>query len=121
VRDLIERELVSAVHDIADGGLLVALAEMALAGSLGAALDAGPLGDDDPTAFLFGEDQARYVVTTNNSDPVLRTLAAAAVPHTFLGSVVSGALSWGAQSITIAALRQPHEAFFPRLMNAAAL
>jgi len=121
VRELIGRELVTAVHDIADGGLLVALAEMALASGLGAALDSGRWGDIDLTAFLFGEDQARYVVTTDNSDPVLRTLAAAGVPHIFLGSVGGDALSWGGQSVAVAALRQAHEDFFPRLMSGPAL
>jgi phosphoribosylformylglycinamidine synthase len=112
---------VSAVHDIADGGLLVALAEMALAGGLGAALDERRWGEADLTAFFFGEDQARYVVTTDNSDPVLRALAAAGVPHIFLGSVGGDALSWGTQSVALAAVRQQHEAFFPQLMDAAAL
>ena len=50
------------MHDLSDGGLLVALAEMAMASGIGATLDAAP--DDIPAhAFWFGEDQARYLVT----------------------------------------------------------
>ena len=53
-----------------DGGLLVALAEMAMAGGRGAALDPPP-----PAcrahAWLFGEDQARYLVETADPDAVL--------------------------------------------------
>jgi phosphoribosylformylglycinamidine synthase len=120
VRALIERELVTAVHDVADGGLLVALAEMALAGGMGATLDGPRGGDIDLTAFFFGEDQARYVLTTENSDPVLRTLAAAGVPHTFLGSVAGDALALATGTVSLVDLRAEHEAFFPLLMDAAA-
>jgi phosphoribosylformylglycinamidine synthase len=117
VRDLIERELVTAVHDISDGGLLVALTEMALASGLGATLDPRRWADVDLTAFFFGEDQARYVVTTDNSDPVLRALAAAGVPHIFLGSVGGDALRFGEAAVTLAELRRAHESFLPSLMN----
>ena len=67
VRRQIEAGMVSACHDISDGGLLVALAEMALA-----ALDAGrtvgariavPAGVPSAAGWLFGEDQARYLVS----------------------------------------------------------
>ncbi len=57
---------VAACHDVSDGGLLVALAEMAMAGGRGVALD--PLPSDLPCiAYLFGEDQARYLIET--ADP----------------------------------------------------
>ena len=62
VRALILDGMATAAHDVSDGGLLVALAEMAMASGIGATLDAAP--DDIPAhAFWFGEDQARYVVT----------------------------------------------------------
>ena len=62
VRALIGEGLVTAAHDVSDGGLLVALAEMAMASGIGANLDAAP--EDTPAhAFWFGEDQARYLVT----------------------------------------------------------
>ena len=57
VRALIKSGALNAVHDISDGGLLVALAEMALAGGIGVDLDVGL---DAPAAF--GEDQGRYLV-----------------------------------------------------------
>jgi len=59
VRGWIEQGLATAVHDLSDGGLLVGLAEMAMAGGIGATLDVSL-----DTAQAFGEDQARYVVTT---------------------------------------------------------
>ena len=61
VRALIAEGLASAVHDLSDGGLAVALAEMAMASGIGAGLDAAP---GSAHAFWFGEDQARYIVAT---------------------------------------------------------
>ena len=60
VAKLIRESRVSAVHDLSDGGLAVALAEMAMAGGIGARVEAeGRLAH----AFFFGEDQGRYVLT----------------------------------------------------------
>ncbi|MCA8908829.1 MAG: phosphoribosylformylglycinamidine synthase subunit PurL, partial [Rhodospirillaceae bacterium] len=56
VRGLIADGLVDTCHDLSDGGLLVALADMAMAGGRGAELEV-PEGAD-PAAWLFGEDQA---------------------------------------------------------------
>ncbi len=61
VRALIEKGRVDTVHDVSDGGLLVALAEMAMAGNIGA--DVGVAGTTvEAIPFFYGEDQARYIV-----------------------------------------------------------
>src|SRR5690606_16015477 len=88
VRHLIAESQVTAVHDISDGGLLVALAEMAMAGKLGATLVAAP-SDMPAQAFWFGEDQARYVVTVKpgNMDAVVARATAAGISVTKLGVV----------------------------------
>ena len=112
IRDLIGRGLVSAVHDVSDGGLLVAIAEMALAGGYGAALR--PL--DDARAW-FSEDQGCYVLTTGNSDPVVRLFAKNGIAHRFLGSVEGRTIAIGGGGlIAIDELRTAHEGFFPALM-----
>jgi phosphoribosylformylglycinamidine synthase len=117
VRQAIAEELVTAVHDISDGGLLVALAEMALAGGRGAVLDRLFLDSAPPAPLLFGEDQARYLVTTSNSDPLLRAMAAARIPHAFVGSVGGDAITIRGSAVSLADLRSAHESFFPRLMG----
>ena len=61
VRGLIRDGLATAVHDCSDGGLAVALAEMAMASGIGATVN--QLNDVPPAASFFGEDQGRYVVT----------------------------------------------------------
>jgi phosphoribosylformylglycinamidine synthase len=58
VRALIGEGTATAVHDVSDGGLAVALAEMALAGGQGAEVEAHP--GYSQAAWWFGEDQGRY-------------------------------------------------------------
>jgi phosphoribosylformylglycinamidine synthase II len=99
VRGLIADGLVSAVHDLSDGGLLVAVAEMAMASGIGARLDAVP-DDTPPHAFWFGEDQARYLVTVpaGREAEVIQRVQAASVPVHRIGST-------GGESIVIPAER----------------
>ncbi|MHA1568448.1 MAG: phosphoribosylformylglycinamidine synthase subunit PurL, partial [Alphaproteobacteria bacterium] len=87
VRAQIAAGIVGACHDLSDGGLAVALAEMALAGDIGASLDAGIAGDTPLHAFLFGEDQGRYLLTTaeENMPDFLAAAAAANVPASRIG------------------------------------
>ncbi len=73
VRELIDAGLVSAVHDVSDGGLAVALAEMALAGGFGAQVEAHP--DFSAAGWWFGEDQGRYLVTVPDVDAFQRQLS----------------------------------------------
>ena len=66
VRDLITRGVVTACHDISDGGVLVAIAEMAMVSNLGADLK----GPEDNAGFWFGEDQGRYILITDKPESV---------------------------------------------------
>jgi phosphoribosylformylglycinamidine synthase len=84
VRALIRDGLATAAHDLSDGGLLVALAEMAMASRIGAVLEAPP--GLPARAFWFGEDQARYVLTAKDADVVVQRANAAAVPLIRLGA-----------------------------------
>ncbi|MCB5945315.1 phosphoribosylformylglycinamidine synthase subunit PurL [Acidocella sp. KAb 2-4] len=102
---------VAACHDIADGGLLIAVAEMALAGDTGVELAAA--GD---AAFWFGEDQARYVVAVRDAAALLKAAAAAGIPAQRIGHTVNSdklTLPNGV-AISLAQLRDAHEGFFPR-------
>ena len=101
VRHLILTGTASAVHDVSDGGLLVAIAEMALAGGIGADLTL-PL----DAATAFGEDQARYVVTLPAGVPLPEGATAIGITG---GDGVAG--------VPLAALRTAHEGFFPALMG----
>jgi phosphoribosylformylglycinamidine synthase len=119
VRVLIAQGRVSAVHDLSDGGLGVALAEMAMAGNLGAMIDVLPSGIPHH-ASLFGEDQARYLVTTGDAGKLITEAKAAGVPALKIGTTGGSALTLpGSQSISVAELRDAHEGWFPAYMAGA--
>ena len=116
VRGLIGDGLVTAVHDVSDGGLLVALAEMALAGRVGAVLEAPS--QIPANAFWFGEDQARYVVTAVDASAVLRRAQAAGVPLTRLGATGGTVLAVANERpLPVADLAARFEGWFPAYMT----
>jgi phosphoribosylformylglycinamidine synthase len=118
VRTLIADGLVSACHDVSDGGLLVAAAEMALAGRTGLTL-AQPAETGPAHAYWFGEDQGRYLAATTDSNAVLAAAEAAGIEATVLGAAGGDALTVdGFDPISIAELRQIHEAWLPDYMAA---
>jgi len=115
VRALIGDGWVTAVHDVSDGGLLVALAEMAMASRLGAVLEA-PSGIP-AHAFWFGEDQARYVVTAKDADRVTQLAKVAEVPIMRLGATGGRVLAFGDERpVPVADLHQRFEAWLPAYM-----
>jgi phosphoribosylformylglycinamidine synthase len=115
VRGRIMAGEVVACHDVSDGGLLVAVAEMAMAGGTGAALDALP---GPPHAAWFGEDQGRYVLAVPDAGPLLTAAAAAGVPARRLGRSGGRDLVIGPGSaISVERLRAAHEATLPALME----
>jgi phosphoribosylformylglycinamidine synthase subunit PurL len=116
VRALIRGGRVSACHDLSDGGLLVALAEMAMAGMRGVSLDPIPT-DLPPHAYLFGEDQARYLVETQEPQTVLEAARAAEVWARVIGVVDGASLTLpGAGAISVDALKATNEAWLPGYM-----
>jgi len=118
VRSLIASGLVSACHDVSDGGLLVAAAEMALAGRTGLTL-ARPDGAGPAHAFWFGEDQGRYLVAARDPGAVLKAADAADVAAVVLGRSGGDALTAdGCDPISLAELRRVHEAWLPDYMAA---
>jgi len=67
VRELIDKKIAKSVHDISDGGIALAIAEMCMAGKMGAKIITNLI-DAERVKFLFGEDQARYLVEIKNED-----------------------------------------------------
>jgi len=105
VRQLIADGVVLSVHDVSDGGLLVAIAEMALAGGIGAKLD------DLDHGAAFGEDQGRYVVTAS-----VDALRGYGPLVTRIGTTGGAEIVTGAARVSLANLRKAHEGFFSELM-----
>src|SRR5437870_3888742 len=118
VRALIGEGLVTAVHDVSDGGLLVAIAEMAMASGIGARLYGEPMGMA-AHAFWFGEDQARYVVTAKQTeaDAIVARCKAADIPVRRIGSTAGNALTLpGVRPILLSALSERFQGFLPAYM-----
>jgi phosphoribosylformylglycinamidine synthase len=118
VRALILDGAATAVHDLSDGGLAVALAEMAMASGIGASLTAAP--DDIPAhAYWFGEDQARYLVTVPAAmaQDVLARAQAASIPVWAIGTTGGDALTLpGERPTPVALLRERFEGWLPAYM-----
>ena len=64
----IAKGLVASCHDVSDGGLGCALAEVAFAGGHGLDVSLRGIGANDPAVALFSESQSRFVVTIQQSD-----------------------------------------------------
>jgi phosphoribosylformylglycinamidine synthase len=109
VRKLIDDGKLSAAHDVADGGLLVALTEMALASGKGCMLE--DIGDH---FTAFGEDQARYVVTS----AVANTIQAAGIAMTRIGTVGGEAVKGPGFDVALSTLRTANDRFFKAWMEA---
>ena len=117
VRSLIHDGAVTAVHDVSDGGVLVALAEMAIAGGIGAELEPAP---QAAHAFWFGEDQARYLVTVpmREADRVSEHIRAAGISVRPLGMTGGDALTVKPEGpILVGRLREAFEGWFPVCMS----
>ncbi|GGH32273.1 phosphoribosylformylglycinamidine synthase subunit PurL [Alsobacter metallidurans] len=117
VRGLIRNWGIRTVHDLSDGGLAVALAEMAMAKRIGATIETLPAGPAH--AVLFGEDQARYLlaVPADEADAVLAQAKASGVPAMRLGVTGGDTLNLpGEAPISVEALRSAHENWLPNYM-----
>jgi phosphoribosylformylglycinamidine synthase len=92
IKGLIAERLVSAVHDVADGGLYVALVEMSMPRGLG--FDIVSDADIRLDAFLFGEGQGRAVVSVTEAqeEAFVEYMVATGVNMTLLGHVTKGKL-----------------------------
>ena len=120
VRGLIRDGIATAVHDVSDGGLLIAIAEMAMAGRVGTSLEAPPAGMD-PYAWWFGEDQARYVITVPSGQgaEVIHKAEMAGVPMVKIGKTGGDRLILpDDRSIVVESLRDRHETWLPIYMGA---
>ncbi|MDA7561768.1 phosphoribosylformylglycinamidine synthase subunit PurL [Alphaproteobacteria bacterium] len=108
---------ISAAHDIADGGLAVAIAEMAMRSGFGAEIAVPKTGNLH--GWAFGEDQARFVVTTADSQALIAAAKEAGIEITKLGMVSDqGELKFGDNdTISIADLNAVFEGCIPALMS----
>ncbi len=118
IRKLIRNKRVNAVHDCSDGGLAVTACEMAFAGNIGVHLAAPTSGTTH--GWLFGEDQARYLVAVekNSVNPVISTAHAKGIAAQVVGRVGGDRIvADGGFNVSLEGLRQKHENWLPDLMS----
>ena len=130
VRRLINDGTMTAVHDVSDGGMLVAIAEMALVSNLGAHVDTECHSQaTSAESFLFGEDQGLYVCTVATNEiaqRVCKIIEAADLDFAYVGSTgIEPTLQIGDNPrdsghvaiIPLTDLRAAHESFFKNWME----
>ena len=118
--DMVSKALISSAHDISDGGLIVAVTEMAMRAKMGASLTIA-----EDIAQLFGEDQARYVITTSDESALEAAAKQADVPVQKIGHVTAadetghGVLKIGtATTISLQDVCEANEALLPQIASA---
>lgn len=117
VRDVILSGQANACHDISDGGLLVAIAEMAMGGGIGASISLDN-GSVPAHAWLFGEDQGRYVIATSDPDAVMAKAKAAGVKASRVGDTGGDAITLSdGSSMALKSLKDRNEAWMPAFMS----
>ena len=117
VRAAIGSGEITSCHDISDGGLAIALAEMCIASGKGMNIDVNMR---QAHAALFGEDQSRYILTM--SEDYANMFAANAegsgVFFQRLGTVEGDRLKIGKHiSLSVEEMKQTHESWFPDYMD----
>ena len=121
VRGLIEAGEITTCHDLSDGGLFVALAEMALAGNIGARLEV-PEDAAYLNAWLFGEDQGRYLLAAapEAAAGIVRRAQKDEIPARIIGTTGGDALTLAdVGNISLGELGAVHENWLPALMETA--
>ncbi|MGH7010409.1 MAG: phosphoribosylformylglycinamidine synthase subunit PurL, partial [Caulobacteraceae bacterium] len=115
VRRLIAEGRLAAVHDLSDGGLLLAAAEMALASGIGVAL--APSSTEHAHIFLFCEDQGRYLVSTGEPEALIAQALAEGIDVAEVGLAGGERFaSAGLFDLDLGELRKANEAWLPALM-----
>jgi phosphoribosylformylglycinamidine synthase II len=117
VRDLIRSGRAQTVHDLSDGGLVAAAAEMAMAAGVGVTLNA--TSHEHAHFYLFGEDQGRYLIAAADPDALIAAAHKAGVHASVVGRAGGEdfASAEGLFRISLAALREANEAWLPSFMG----
>ncbi len=107
------RHWIAACTDLSDGGLALAAFEMAQSAGLGVKIDR------DETDFLFGEDQARYLLACDADQAEALMMAAARenIPVARVGRFGGSDICFGRSQTTLAALESEYKSRFATLFG----
>ena len=113
IRDLININKLDTVHDISDGGFLVALTEMSISGGIGVKIHLDE--KDVSPKFLFGEDQGRYIISVPDEliSDILRILESKNIFFQKIGKTSGTKIIINdSEEIEIKSLKKIHEDWF---------
>ena len=119
VKKLISKKLISTVHDVSSGGILLALSEMCIGGKIGAKIKL-PKSTINSHEYLFGEDQSRYIIeiSEKNKKNVMKMLEENSVYYDSIGKTHSDTLDLGKElNIKIDELEKLNSSWFKRYFN----
>ncbi len=111
IRKCIDIKAISACHDISDGGIAVAVTEMALASNIGAKISG-----EDSAKFWFGEDQSRYIISTKTPEEFEKIADENNIEILKIGSTGGNEISINNNNISIKTLLEINEAWLPQYM-----
>ncbi|MEK9741951.1 MAG: phosphoribosylformylglycinamidine synthase subunit PurL [Pelagibacteraceae bacterium] len=113
IRNLIQKNLTLAVHDISSGGIALAIAEMCMMGNIGAKVSTGKIAEER-IKFLFGEDQSRYIieVNKNNIETVKKLISELNIEYYELGITQKQNLEIDEMKISIESMLQLNNKWF---------
>ena len=116
VLNLIKKGLVSCSHDCSKGGIAVALAEMAIDGSIGfkVQLDSVPNSCKQIDELLFSETQSRYIIATKEPESVHKVLSAKDLRFAEIGKTIPTSIEFikGKQDMIRLSLKQLQSNFY---------
>ena len=118
VRHLIEKGMITTCHDLSDGGLALALAEMVIKSKRG--IKAQLTGQTPPHAELFGEDQARYLIAVNAHElpKVIEAGKQSSIDLQIVGKVEGDYLEVESHfKLSVDSLHDAYENWFPNFMD----
>ena len=111
VRACHKQKLITAAHDISDGGIATAAVEMAMAANIGVSLI------DGNTGWYFGEDQGRYLLACEDSNALIKAAELAGVPAQTIGRFGNEEIKLGSAVIKLNDVTEVHETILKSLVN----
>lgn len=119
IKQLIREGMIESAHDVADGGLYIALLESSLPNDLGFSVETDAEIRKD--AFLFGEAQGRVVVSVKpeNQEAFVELMATSETEFSLLGNVTGGELTVDGESFgTVAQAKSVHSNVLHSILGA---
>ena len=115
IKSLIESSLVDTSHDVSDGGILIALTEMAIKNNIGFEIETDK---SNSHRFLFGEDQGRYIISIKEENliKVKKILQESNIIYTIIGATIDKIIKVNEEKIPIDEIKEIYENWFTKYL-----